>query len=297
MTSDNFQEIYIKILQKTLDEGILWAKAKTITPISFTITNPVLSLINHKKNWSWAFVELANRLAFEEKEMQNPGSAWTFRPAWKRKLEKENGEFHYSYGEEYTIQIPHILKKLKLSADREAILTMWKPEYLYIKEMDRRPCTLNIHFFKIQNKLHCSVYMRTVDIMNLLPYDVFHHTMLQRYLASVLGIELGNFNFNASFGYYQKKRDVTGSVQNTLNALSKTSSLDYCDDWRFGEKERLEITNIAFRLDRGEGFFYYHNHELSSFGQQYANALIYIYQKNALLKGSEIINEFKILLL
>ena len=50
--------------------------------------------------------------------------------------------------------------------------------------------------------------MRTNDIINLLPYDIFHHTFLQRYIASVLGLEVGTYNHFAGHMYYPKRREL-----------------------------------------------------------------------------------------
>jgi thymidylate synthase len=273
--SDSFQEIYSLILKESIENSQLWGKCKIQKePITFKLLNPLRSLINHKKNWAWAFHEIINRLSFEEPTLMNPGTAHFFRPNWKRKLLKEGGTFHYSYGQSYAKQIPHVIKALRNSAGREAILSMWEPNYLInINKYDRRPCTFNLHFMRPNKVLDCHVYMRTVDIMNMLPYDVFHHTFIQRYLASVLDIELGNFYFTASFGYYQKKRDISHSVVNTYNKLKEKPELEIESDWIFNDHSRIESMNMIARLDSIPPHSANLSLRNSAFGINFINAL------------------------
>lgn len=50
--------------------------------------------------------------------------------------------------------------------------------------------------------------MRSNDVINLLPYDVFHHTSLQIFLASILGLELGHYHHTCAQYYWPKKREL-----------------------------------------------------------------------------------------
>ena len=53
------------------------------------------------------------------------------------------------------------------------------------------PCTSSIQFILRDNKLYCTVYMRSNDIWLGFPYDVFNFTMWQIEIAKRLGVELG----------------------------------------------------------------------------------------------------------
>ena len=292
--TDNFASIYYHILDNMVDNSILFGKTKMIDNLSFTLTEPNRSLIHIKKNWAWAFHEGINRLSFEDKELQNPGTAYKYRPNWNKKLIKEGGRFCYTYGEAYSFQVPKILKKLRSKSEREAIVSVWTPEFLSGK-FERRPCTLSLHFYYIRSKLNCHCYMRTSDVMNLLPYDVFHHTLLQRYLATVLEVDLGSFHFTSSFAYYQKKRDVTGSVKNTLIKLQENTPLTYEEDWRFTEQDRKltsGIISIPKTNDERELYLELYSHEASKFGFNYLNALLYYYRIET---NIPIENEFKVI--
>lgn len=246
--NDNFHTIYQDTLTLMLEEGELWAKSIAVPHYQFVLTDPANSLINHPKNWAWAFTEMIDRLSFDETKLQNPGTSYEFRPNWKKKLIKEGGIFCYSYGEEIDIQLPYIMKKLKRSAEREAIFSMWEPDML-ISKKPRRPCTLNLHFINLNGVLHASCMMRTVDVMNLLPYDIFHHTMLQRYIAGELGLKLGHFSFQATFAYFQKKRLVTGSVDSTIKRLKYFKRLPIPSFPTFNEEDRQYLIKINKALN------------------------------------------------
>lgn len=290
LSGPDFQEIYKNILIRIEQEGDIIAKAKTISNLSFELTNPQYSLINLRKNWNWALHEGINRMSWEDPFLMNPGTAYQFRPAWKKKLEKEDGEFDYSYGERYAQQIPALLKILKAKTEREAILTVWDDDHLVNRNLyQRRPCTIALHFYRMVNPsgdtiLECQCFMRTSDVMNLLPYDVFHHTLMQRYIASVLGIKMGSFYFTASIAYYQKKRDVTGSVANTIKKLETDSyPVIKHTGWEFSESDRFRLmgfVNEIFVKDdpdfATQNIFPFLE---SKFSQNYANALLYYYYK------------------
>jgi len=204
--NDNFQSIYIEILEDILHNGKELGKTIDKVNLDFCLTNPNNCLISLNKNWKWGFAELSDRL---DPYYRNPGTSYLFRPNWKRKLEKEGGKWIYNYSEYLVPAIPKVLKKLKARQEREAIISIWQPEHLdIIHPRPRTPCTLNLHFLIRENKVLLFVNMRSSDVINLLPYDVLHHTFLQRYIASMLELEPGNFYLKASHYYCHKKRII-----------------------------------------------------------------------------------------
>ncbi len=55
------------------------------------------------------------------------------------------------------------------------------------------PCTLQLHFRILENKLHLFVSMRSSDAFLGLPHDIFVFTMLQEIMARHLSVELGSY--------------------------------------------------------------------------------------------------------
>ena len=227
---NNINQIYREMLLTVSQTGILEGKTRDLLSTQVVLTDPTFNLIGLDKNWRWCFQELLDRMSGSvvsgfPSSRQNPGLAFIYRPAWKAKLAKEKGRFHYSYGDIYKDQVPAIIKQLKSTkTSREAILNMWHGDYLLNqKTYNRRPCTLTIHFMVREKKLHCWVNMRSNDIINLFPYDVFHHTMLQQYIAARLGLGLGHYHHSSSHSYYPKKRERAGRrfLEKTIEKLGE----------------------------------------------------------------------------
>lgn len=57
------------------------------------------------------------------------------------------------------------------------------------------PCTSSIQFFVRKDKLFCTVYMRSTDVVLGFPIDIFQFTMWQCEMAADLGIEVGMMRF------------------------------------------------------------------------------------------------------
>ena len=57
------------------------------------------------------------------------------------------------------------------------------------------PCTSSIQFFIREDKLFCTVYMRSTDVILGFPIDIFQFTMWQIEMAHELGLNLGWMRF------------------------------------------------------------------------------------------------------
>jgi hypothetical protein len=115
-------------------------------------------------------------------------------PQFKNYVE-DNGIFHGAYGPRTNGQFDVIIDRLCQDPDtRQAVVTIWNPQYdLQAKKRDY-PCTI-LHQFRIRdNKLNMSVYMRSNDVWLGAAYDFFQFTRVQLAIASVLGIEPGTYN-------------------------------------------------------------------------------------------------------
>lgn len=214
---DRIHRVYEDLLEKVHTRGELQGKTIDLLGVNLISFNPLDSFIFVKKqHWTWALAEMSDRL---NPNFVNPGMAYHFRPTWKKKLAKEGGIFCYTYGEVYRKQLPRILKRLRSKSTREAIMTVWHPNHLIDDSYERTPCTLTLHFLIRDGALHLIVNMRTNDVINLLPYDLLHHMLLQRYVAAKMKLQLGQYRHNVGHVYYQKKRAATGNIERVLAEL------------------------------------------------------------------------------
>ncbi len=233
LTEQSFTTMYRQLIALVSGKGTLEAKTRDLMGVQLVLTDPERSLLLIKKNWKWAFQEAFDRMSGifgEDEEYANPGIAYKYRPAWSRKLSKEGDQFDYAYGDVYREAVPKVIKLLRRKLWREAIIPIWEPRHLINQEdFNRRPCTLTLHFLIRDGQLHAFCNMRTNDIINLLPYDVFHHTLLQRYIALKLEIEVGHYHHFASHMYYPKKREREGRqfLEKMMEKLEKVSINQY----------------------------------------------------------------------
>lgn len=87
-------------------------------------------------------------------------------------------------------QLYDLVKGLKNDPfSRRHVMSTWHPAYL--KEMALPPCHIVVQFYVSGDKkeLSCMVYMRSVDVMLGLPYDIAVYALLLKLLAKDLGME------------------------------------------------------------------------------------------------------------
>lgn len=96
---------------------------------------------------------------------------------------------------------------------RQAIIH-YKPVLNFVKKPTNDvPCTISQQFLIRDNKLHTVVTMRSNDIWNGVPYDIFFFTCNQIKMAMLLNIEVGIYMHNAG-SLHMYKRDYEKALQN-----------------------------------------------------------------------------------
>lgn len=137
-------------------------------------------------------------------------------PQFKNYAE-DNGVFHGAYGPRTNGQYDVIVQRLQQDPDtRQAVVTIWNPQYDLQPEKRDYPCTI-LHQFRIRdNKLNMSVYMRSNDVWLGAAYDFFQFTRVQLAMASVLGIEPGTYNHHVgSLHIYEQHYEAAENLKYT----------------------------------------------------------------------------------
>lgn len=130
---------------------------------------------------------------------------------------EDNGIFHGAYGLRTDGQYDAVIKKLKNDSDsRQAVVTIWNPEYDNQPSKRDYPCTV-LHQFRIRNnRLNMSVYMRSNDVWLGAAYDFFQFTQVQIALASVLGVEPGKYAHHVgSLHIYEQHYEAAENLKKT----------------------------------------------------------------------------------
>ena len=149
-------------------------------------------------------------------------------PQFKNYTE-DNGVFHGAYGPRTNGQYDAIIERLNADPDtRQAVVTIWNPQYDLQPQKRDYPCTV-LHQFRIRDgKLNMSVYMRSNDVWLGAAYDFFQFTRVQLAMASVLQIPVGTYTHHV------------GSLHIYEEHYAAAESLKYTD-------EKPELTYITGR--------------------------------------------------
>ena len=92
-----------------------------------------------------------------------------------------------------------------LKKDKDSRQAIWQIPIMKHRQDDDTPCTSSIHFLIRDNKLHCTVYMRSCDIWFGFANDVSQFIIWQMMLAKDLDIELGWYrHVFGSFHVYEE---------------------------------------------------------------------------------------------
>lgn len=107
---------------------------------------------------------------------------------------------------------------------RRAVINLNVPNERVIETKDE-PCTVSIQFLLRDNKVHCTVYMRSNDIWFGFPYDVVFFTELQRIVAMNLEAEIGIYTHLAG-SLHMYDRDEEKIKEIVDNPVSKPITFD-----------------------------------------------------------------------
>lgn len=214
----DFREAYKAVLKNVLEHGndLPEQKCYEIFGIAYGIDNPkpsidLLRIAQISKKWG--------EKEFEERvsgKAINPGDAWKeWKEFWKSKL-VDGKKFDYTYAERYSKQLSSLIDKLKNNpTTRRGILLVYFPED--INQHGRVPCTVFKQFFIRKNKLHMTDYLRSSDVVNLLPADMYLASKFQQWLANKVGTNSGSFiNFIASCHIYYTDVDKAKKILEVL---------------------------------------------------------------------------------
>ncbi len=129
--------------------------------------------------------------------------------------EQENNKIIGAYGPkifgsttDQKSQFERIIEQiLKRETTKQAYLTISEiVDYKYRKEKYASPpCTIGLHFYVRDNKLHLNSYMRSNDAYLGLPHDLFSFTMLQELISCRTKIPLGSYTHSVTSMHIYKK--------------------------------------------------------------------------------------------
>ena len=138
-------------------------------------------------------------------EAINPGRAFMEEPErWSPHL--VCGKFTYTYNERLRGNLRELIKLLREQQDtRRAFLPIWRNEdRMRAAGPTDVPCVIGFHFQVTEGYLNLTTIMRSLDIINCLPNDVYLSIRLLEYVAREVGIKIGTFLLWGSNAHIKK---------------------------------------------------------------------------------------------
>lgn len=213
---DNLRDGYTAIVRAVRDYGEKVAprgqKTREFQNATIIVNNPFDTLptgIGRGIVPGIAAVESAQLLAGESRAQLVMNVGPTF-----ANFVEDDGEFWGAYGRRTNGQFEQIEKRLKADAySRQAHVTIW--DHRLDLEDGRKdfPCTVSYTFMLRNDKLHMTTLMRSNDVLLGLGYDGFQHSRVQIAMASVLGVEVGEYRHHAvSLHIYERDFDMVDKL-------------------------------------------------------------------------------------
>lgn len=166
---------------------------KSIFNVGFEILNPIDNIIKtpwRKFNHEYAEYEWQWYLS------GNPDGTEIAKRAkiWQNMLDK-NGHVQSNYGYQWNRnnQLQNVIDLLnKNNETRQAVITIYDGKEHENYSYDT-PCTLNIQFFILENKLNMTVMMRSNDLVYGFCNDQYCFSNLQKIIAEKTNTEIGSY--------------------------------------------------------------------------------------------------------
>lgn len=119
----------------------------------------------------------------------------------------EHDRLYGAYGPRVFRQLPEVVRTLVSDPDsRQAGVTIYQPLDGEVPTKDV-PCTLSLWYQVRDGRLHASTVMRSQDMVWGVTYDYWMFTHLQRVLAWVLGLPVGEYVHHAHSAHVYVDRD------------------------------------------------------------------------------------------
>lgn len=209
MVVKDFNITWLEVLEKTLTRGVsrsprgLLTKEVMNRTITVNMRRPVLTVELRALSYTFMLAEAHWILSGDNRVS-------TIAPYNKNiaKFSDDGIVFAGAYGPRIEEQLTYVVNCLLSDRDtRQAAITIWKGSPGVSKDV---PCTMSIVFQIRDNKLHCSVFMRSSDIWLGLPYDVFNFSMLSHLVCCLINerttetIEPGLLSLTAASSHIYK---------------------------------------------------------------------------------------------
>ena len=140
----------------------------------------------------------------------NPDPSWTFWPEYWTQFMDSNKKLSYAYAERMSSTLPNVIDALKKSRYRRgATIPIFTPIDTNRIGKERIPCSISYSFYvrpgTFYDLLTLVYFMRSSDLCNFFPIDVYRALRLKEYVAEELKVVPGDLiHFIGSLHAFRK---------------------------------------------------------------------------------------------
>ena len=158
------------------------------------------------------------------------GSQWRSWPAVDTTGSESDGVVHID-------QLSQLIDQIRETPDsRRLVLSAWNVGEL--PRMKLPPCHLLFQFGVAQERLSCSMYMRSCDVFLGLPFNIASYALLTQMVAQVTGLELGDLVISLGdahiyTNHVDQTRKQLGRVPRSLPQMHLDPGIKSIFDFRY----------------------------------------------------------------
>lgn len=238
LSDDTMNGLFYQVLVAVQNKGqavtVRGCETKELHPCLMELKNPLNRTLIYPKRGNNPFQSLAETIwvlagrddvAFLSKflpraaDFSDDGIVW--RGGYGPRLRR--WEYQKDCGIHHVDQFQYVINQLqKDPCSRQAVMSIWDPAKECTVEKTKDYCCSNwLHFMIRDNKLDLTVAMRSNDVIwGWSSINVYEFTVIQEFIASCLGIEVGSY-YHLSDSLHVYEKDYSKMSEQKLQELIK----------------------------------------------------------------------------
>ena len=200
----DFGDAWTKLLSLIIDLGLEASprdmKTKEITNVTLHVINGLSNiLVSNVRDLNYRF--MIAEWIWTQGGMYDVGSLERYNSVM-RQFSDDGIYLAGAYGPRLLPQWEYIFENLKKPFSRQAVASIWVPNPWPSKDI---PCTLNLQWLIRNDRVNCTINMRSSDVWLGLPYDYFNFSQLTNIVSKSFNLPVGSITMNlASSHLYEQ---------------------------------------------------------------------------------------------
>jgi hypothetical protein len=213
-----YKDIINFLMTKGEEQNSRNGKTIELEDVVIEVANPTITAANGVRPYYSPEIGLVEGLQLISGVSDSALTA-QIQPNFRNYMEDDTGKFWGAYGPRIVNQLPIIIERLREDPDtRQAVITLWDPEFDAHGGKKDHPCTSLFNFRIRDGKLNMSTFMRSNDAIHGWTFDLIQFSMLMQSMAVELDVEVGTYSHHVgSFHIYEPHWHVAADIINNVH--------------------------------------------------------------------------------